>query len=159
MDLIARAIEKGIVVIKPTGFIIFNLGGRPGQAVCRHLIEHRGFHASDADISALVEIEKNSPHHFEFFTGLMDDLPICARIAWAYRKAGNCIAHALFVKTNFEFLNNGYKVINNSLDLSFEDVVAAASIAYCCLLQLLVAGNSLLARWKQGRKPMKCWKQ
>lgn len=53
--------------------------------------------ASDTDISALVEIEKNSPHRFEFFMGLSGDLPICARTAWAYGKAGGRISHALSV--------------------------------------------------------------
>ena len=53
--------------------------------------------AADTDISALVEIEKNSPHRFEFFMGLTGDQPICARTAWAYGKAGGRIAHALSV--------------------------------------------------------------
>ena len=53
--------------------------------------------AADTDISALVEIEKNSPHRFEFFMGLTGDRPICARTAWAYGKAGGCISHALSV--------------------------------------------------------------
>jgi methionine S-methyltransferase len=53
--------------------------------------------AADTDISALVEIEKNSPHRFEFFMGLSGDQPICARTAWAYGKAGGRISHALSV--------------------------------------------------------------
>lgn len=53
--------------------------------------------AADTDISALVEIEKNSPHRFEFFMGLAGDQPICARSAWAYGKAGGRISHALSV--------------------------------------------------------------
>lgn len=53
--------------------------------------------AGDTDISALVEIEKNSPHRFEFFMGLVGDQPICARTAWAYGKAGGRISHALSV--------------------------------------------------------------
>lgn len=43
LGLIARAVEEGITVIKPTGIMIFNMGGRPGQAVCRRLFERRGF--------------------------------------------------------------------------------------------------------------------
>ncbi|GMH24448.1 hypothetical protein Nepgr_026291 [Nepenthes gracilis] len=147
LGLIARALEEGISVIKPTGVMIFNMGGRPGQAVCKRLFERRGFRvdkiwqtkvvqASDTDISALVEIEKNSPHRFEFFMGLTGDQPICARTAWAYGKAGGCISHALSVyscqlyqqiqvKTIFDFLKNGYKEINNSLDLSFDDEAVA----------------------------------
>ncbi|KAK9217139.1 hypothetical protein WN943_005764 [Citrus x changshan-huyou] len=114
LGLIARAVEEGIGVIKPSGIMIFNMGGRPGQGVCKRLFERRGFRvdklwqtkilqasepffASDTDISALVEIEKNSPHRFEFFMGLSGDLPICARTAWAYGKAGGRISHALSV--------------------------------------------------------------
>lgn len=35
--------EEGIAVIKPLGIMIFNMGGRPGQAVCKRLFERRGF--------------------------------------------------------------------------------------------------------------------
>ncbi|EPS72600.1 hypothetical protein M569_02144, partial [Genlisea aurea] len=143
LGLIARAVEEGISVIKPLGIMIFNMGGRPGQAVCKRLFERRGLNvdklwqtkvlqAADTDISALVEIEKNSPHRFEFFMGLVGDQPICARTAWAYAKAGGRISHALsvyscklrqpnHVKKIFEFLRNGFHDISSSLDLSFED--------------------------------------
>ncbi|TKY45740.1 Methionine S-methyltransferase [Spatholobus suberectus] len=108
LGLIARAVEEGIAVIKPTGIMIFNMGGRPGQGVCKRLFERRGFRitklwqtkiiqAGDTDIAALVEIEKNSPHRFEFFMGLSGDQPICARTAWAYGKSGGSISHALSV--------------------------------------------------------------
>lgn len=53
--------------------------------------------AADTDISALVEIEKNSRHRFEFFMGLVGDQPICARTAWAYIKSGGPISHSLSV--------------------------------------------------------------
>ncbi|XP_031249231.1 methionine S-methyltransferase [Pistacia vera] len=143
LGLIARAVEEGIAVIKPLGIMIFNMGGRPGQAVCKRLFERRGFcvnklwqtkilQAADTDISALVEIEKSNPHRFEFFMGLSGDQPICARTAWAYGKAGGCISHALSVyscqlrqpnqvKKIFEFLKNGFHEIRSSLDLSFDD--------------------------------------
>ncbi|XP_073309863.1 methionine S-methyltransferase-like isoform X4 [Primulina huaijiensis] len=143
LGLIARAVEEGISVIKSQGIMIFNMGGRPGQAVCKRLFERRGLRvnklwqtkvlqAADTDILALVEIEKNSPHRFEFFMGLVGDQPICARSAWAYAKSGGRISHALSVyscqlrqptqvKTIFEFLRNGFKDISSSLDLSFED--------------------------------------
>lgn len=143
LGLIARAVEEGISVIKPLGIMIFNMGGRPGQAVCKRLFERRGLRvnkpwqtkviqAADTDISALVEIEKNSPHRFEFFMGLGGDQPICARTAWAYANAGGRISHALSVyscqlrqpnqvKKIFEFIRNGFKDISSSLDLSFED--------------------------------------
>ncbi|XP_010533230.1 PREDICTED: LOW QUALITY PROTEIN: methionine S-methyltransferase-like [Tarenaya hassleriana] len=147
LGLIARAVEEGIAVSKPTGIMIFNMGGRPGQAVCRHLFERRGIRvtqlwqtkilqAADTDISALVEIERNSPHRFEFFMGLSGDQPICARTAWAYGNAGGRISHALSVfscqlrqpnqvKMIFDFLKNGFEEISSSLDLSFEDEAVA----------------------------------
>ncbi|VFQ84840.1 unnamed protein product [Cuscuta campestris] len=147
LGLIARAVEEGISVIKPMGIMIFNMGGRPGQGVCKRLFERRGLHvtklwqtkilqAADTDISALVEIEKNSPHRFEFFMGLVGDQPICARTAWAYGKSGGRISHALSVyscqlrqpkqvKKIFEFVKNGFREISNSLDLSFEDDAVA----------------------------------
>ncbi|XP_051132572.1 methionine S-methyltransferase-like [Andrographis paniculata] len=143
LGLIARAVEEGISVMKPSGIMIFNMGGRPGQAVCKRLFERRGLHvnklwqtkilqAPDTDIAALVEIEKNSPHRFEFFMGLAGDHPICARSAWAYAKAGGHISHALSVyscqlrqptqvKKIFKFLENGFDDVSSSLDLSFED--------------------------------------
>ncbi|XP_071725797.1 methionine S-methyltransferase [Rutidosis leptorrhynchoides] len=143
LGLIARAVEEGIDVIKPMGIMIFNMGGRPGQGVCKRLFERRGLRvnklwqtkilqASDTDISALVEIEKNNPHRFEFFMGLVGDQPICARTAWAFGKAGGRISHALSVyscqlrhpnqvKKIFEFLKHGFHDISNSLDLSFEE--------------------------------------
>lgn len=46
LGLIARAVEEGIDVIKPMGIMIFNMGGRPGQAVCKRLFERRGFHVN-----------------------------------------------------------------------------------------------------------------
>lgn len=46
LGLIARAVEEGITVIKPMGIMIFNMGGRPGQGVCKRLFERRGFHVT-----------------------------------------------------------------------------------------------------------------
>ncbi|XP_010252300.1 PREDICTED: methionine S-methyltransferase [Nelumbo nucifera] len=161
LGLIARAVEEGIAVIKPTGIMIFNMGGRPGQGVCKRLFERRGFRvtklwqtkviqAADTDISALVEIEKNSRHRFEFFMGLVGDQPICARTAWAYGKSGGSISHALSVyscqlrqpnqvKIIFDFLKNGFQEISNSLDLSFgDDSVADEKIPFlACLASIL----------------------
>ncbi|CAN1140390.1 Methionine S-methyltransferase, partial [Linum perenne] len=165
LGLIARAVEEGIDVIKPLGIMIFNMGGRPGQAVCKRLFERRGFHinklwqtkvvqASDTDITALVEIEKNSPHRFEFFMGLTADQPICARTAWAYGKAGGRIAHALSVyscqlrqpqqvKKIFKFLRNGFHDVGSSLDLSFEDdAVADEKIPFLAYLAGELKENS-----------------
>ncbi|PPD67007.1 hypothetical protein GOBAR_DD36115 [Gossypium barbadense] len=165
LGLIARAVEEGIAVIKPTGILIFNMGGRPGQGVCRCLFERRGFRvtrlwqtkvlqAGDTDISALVEIEKNSPHRFEFFMGLSGDQPICARTAWAYGKAGGRISHGLSVyscqlrqpnqvKVVFEFLRSGFQEISSSLDLSFEDdLVADEKIPFLAYLSSVLKENS-----------------
>ncbi|XP_021298288.1 methionine S-methyltransferase [Herrania umbratica] len=165
LGLIARAVEEGIAVIKPTGIMIFNMGGRPGQGVCKRLFERRGFlvnrlwqtkvlQAGDTDISALVEIEKNSPHRFEFFMGLSGDQPICARTAWAYGKAGGRISHALSVyscqlrqpnqvKVIFEFLKSGFQEISSSLDLSFEDdSVADEKIPFLAYLARVLKENS-----------------
>ncbi|URE26999.1 hypothetical protein MUK42_05764 [Musa troglodytarum] len=167
LGLIARAVEEGIEVIKPTGFMIFNIGGRPGQGVCKRLFERRGFNitklwqtkimqASDTDISALVEIEKNSHHRFEFFMGLVGDQPICARTAWAYVKSGGRISHALSVyscqirqpnqvKIIFDFLRNGFQEVSSSLDLSFEDdSVADEKIPFLAYLASVLKENSFL---------------
>ena len=43
LGLIAKAVEGGISVIKLMGIMIFNMGGRPGQGVCKRLFERRGF--------------------------------------------------------------------------------------------------------------------
>jgi hypothetical protein len=43
LGLIARAVEEGISVIKPSGIMVFNMGGRPGQGVCERLFRRRGF--------------------------------------------------------------------------------------------------------------------
>ncbi|KAK1287890.1 Methionine S-methyltransferase [Acorus calamus] len=165
LGLIARAVEEGISVIKPMGIMIFNIGGRPGQGVCKRLFERRGFQitklwqtkvlqAADTDISALVEIEKNSRHRFEFFMGLEGDQPICARTAWAYGKSGGRISHALsvyscqlrqpnLVKIIFDFLKNGFQEISNSLDLSFvDDSVADEKIPYLAYLASVLKENS-----------------
>ncbi|XP_058089956.1 methionine S-methyltransferase [Magnolia sinica] len=165
LGLIARAVEEGIAVIKPMGIMIFNIGGRPGQGVCKRLFERRGFRiaklwqtkviqATDTDISALVEIEKNSPHRFEFFMGLVGDQPICARTAWAYGKSGGRISHSLSVyscqlrqpnqvKTIFDFLKNGFQDISSSLDLSFDDdSVADEKIPFLAYLASVLKENS-----------------
>ncbi|XP_077249670.1 methionine S-methyltransferase [Tasmannia lanceolata] len=165
LGLIARAVEEGISVIKPMGIMIFNIGGRPGQGVCNRLFERRGvrltklwqtkiMQAADTDITALVEIEKNSRHHFEFFMGLVGDQPICARTAWAYVMSGGRISHALSVyscqlrqpnqvKTIFDFLKNGFQEISNSLDLSFDDdAVADEKIPFLAYLASVLKENS-----------------
>ena len=53
--------------------------------------------AADTDILALVEIEKNTRHRFEFFMGRVSEEPISARTAWAYLNSGGSISHGLSV--------------------------------------------------------------
>lgn len=165
LGLIARAVEEGIASIKPMGRMIFNIGGRPGQGVCERLFERRGFQitklwqtrviqAADTDISALVEIEKNSRHRFEFFMGLVSDEPICARTAWAYAKSGGQISHALSVyscelrqpnnvKVIFDFLKNGFQDASSALDLSFkDDSVADEKIPFLAYLARILKEHS-----------------
>lgn len=164
LGLIARAVEEGISVIKPSGIMVFNMGGRPGQGVCERLFRRRGFRitklwqtkimqAADTDISALVEIEKNSRHRFEFFMDLVGDQPICARTAWAYMKSGGHISHALSVyscqlrqpnqvKKIFEFLKDGFHEVSSSLDLSFDDdSVAEEKIPFLAYLASFLKEN------------------
>ncbi|MCO5578032.1 hypothetical protein L7F22_031870 [Adiantum nelumboides] len=143
LGLIARAAEEGISVVRPSGTMIFNIGGRPGQAVCERLFERRGFsisklwqtrvnQAPDTDILALVEIENNSRHRFEFFMGRVSEEPISARTAWAYSKFGGEISHGLSVyscqlhqpnqvKTIYKFLSKSLPETRGALDLSFKD--------------------------------------
>ncbi|XBI75485.1 hypothetical protein VPH35_068851 [Triticum aestivum] len=143
LGLIARAVEEGMTVIKPTGTMIFNVGGQPGQGVCECLFLRRGFRitklwqtkimqAANTDISALVEFEKNSPHRFEFFMGSVGDQPVSARTALAYMESGGHISHALSVyscqlrqpnqvKKLTEILKNVFHEVSRSLDLSFAD--------------------------------------
>lgn len=165
LGLIARAVEEGIAVIKPMGIMVFNMGGRPGQGVCKRLFERRGFNitklwqtkilqAADTDISALVEIEQNSRHRFEFFMGLVGDQPICARTAWAYVQSGGRISHSLSVyscqlrqpnqvKIIFDFLKNGFQEVSSSLDLSFDDdSVADEKIPFLAYLASVLKENS-----------------
>ncbi|KQK08124.1 methionine S-methyltransferase isoform X2 [Brachypodium distachyon] len=164
LGLIARAVEEGIAVIKPMGLMVFNMGGRPGQGVCERLFLRRGFRinklwqtkimqAADTDISALVEIEKNSRHRFEFFMDLVGDQPVCARTAWAYMKSGGRISHALSVyscqlrqpnqvKKIFEFLQDGFHDVSSSLDLSFDDdSVADEKIPFLAYLASFLKEN------------------
>ncbi|BBN19534.1 hypothetical protein MPTK1_8g11490 [Marchantia polymorpha subsp. ruderalis] len=163
LGLVARAAEEGIALLRPNGAMIFNIGGRPGQAVSERLFERRGFHinklwqtrvnqAADTDILALVEIEKNSRHHFEFYMGRVCDEPISARTAYTYAKAGGKIAHGLSVyecrlrqpkqvKTIFNFLSEGFEKTRGALDLSFkEEAVADEKIAFLAHLAQTLTG-------------------
>ncbi|KAI3872292.1 hypothetical protein MKW98_016568 [Papaver atlanticum] len=47
LGLVDKVVEEGISVIKPIGITIFNIGGRPGKAVCKLLFERRGFQVTE----------------------------------------------------------------------------------------------------------------
>lgn len=144
LGLIARAIEESIEISKPSAKIILNLGGRPGTAVLERLFLRRGFsikkiwstkvwQAEDTDIAPLVEIEKMTPHRFEFFTSLTSDEPICAHTAGEYLSKGGKIAHSLSVyeatitfpapiKSVFKLIRQpDFKDSRNGIDLSFSN--------------------------------------
>lgn len=144
LGLIARALEEAIIVAKPSAKIVLNMGGRPGTAVLERLFLRRGFkirklwstkvwQAGDTDILPLVEIERLTPHRFEFFSSLTSDEPISARTAQHYLKAGGKIAHSLSVyeaqiknhgpiKSLFKFIKqDGFEDSRMGIDLAFSD--------------------------------------
>ncbi|CAI5472737.1 unnamed protein product [Closterium sp. Yama58-4] len=154
LGLIARAVEESIAALKPAGALLMNMGGRPGMAVCERLFRRRGFEieklwqtrvfqAADTDIQALVEIERQSRHRFEFFMGLgmgaatTGDEPISARTAYAFAKAGGRIAHGLtvfecrlrqpnHVKELFRWLARPeYAATRSAVDLAFSSNAVA----------------------------------
>lgn len=59
LGLIARAVEEGISVIKPMGIMIFNMGGRPGQGVCKRLFERRGFRINKLWQTKILQASKS----------------------------------------------------------------------------------------------------
>ncbi|RDB37016.1 MAG: aminotransferase class I/II-fold pyridoxal phosphate-dependent enzyme [Spirobacillus cienkowskii] len=108
LGLIARAVEESIELMKSSGKIILNLGGRPGKAVLERLFTRRGFktniiwqtkiqQAGDTEILPLVEIEKNSSYRFEFFMGSNSQESISARTAYFYTQNFGKIFHSLHV--------------------------------------------------------------
>jgi len=144
LGLIARALEEAIIIAKPSAKIVLNMGGRPGTAVLERLFLRRGFQirklwstkvwqAGDTDILPLVEIERLTPHRFEFFSSLTSDEPISARTAQHYMKAGGKIAHSLSVyeaqiknhapiKSLFKFIKqDGFEDSRTGIDLAFSD--------------------------------------
>jgi methionine S-methyltransferase len=143
LGLIARAMEEAVSLMRPTGKLILNLGGRPGAHVLERMFLRRGFNlkkiwqtkvgqAQDTDILALVNIEKSSSHRFEFYMSHHSDEPISASTAWRYAQTGGQIYHALSVyeaelafpsavKTVLRQLRGAsFEQARSSLDLSFE---------------------------------------
>lgn len=144
LGLISRAIEESIDVLRPSGRVILNLGGRPGTPVLEHVFTRRGFkvqkvwrtqvsQAKDTDIQSLVEIEKRTPHRFEFFLTKGSPVSVSARTAEAVAAAGGQIFHELMVlegrlrdpvftpKILRHLKKPGMEAAMNSLDLSFDD--------------------------------------
>ncbi|MEM8963572.1 MAG: aminotransferase class I/II-fold pyridoxal phosphate-dependent enzyme [Acidobacteriota bacterium] len=155
LGLVARAVEESIGALRPGGEVIFNLGGRPGRAILTHLLHRRGFavedlwtvripQAADTDIGQLADIERHSPHRFEFFLGPMSKESVSARTAQAYVEADGEIFHALTVfRGRFRFWEQiralhdhldslegaAWREAKNTLDLAYDDEAVATEKA------------------------------
>jgi methionine S-methyltransferase len=144
LGLIARAAEEAAEVLKISGKLILNLGGRPGTQVLSGLFQRRGYkirpiwrtqvsQAKDTDIQSLVAIEEKTAHRFEFYLSHEGEIPISAKTAHAYATAGGEIVHGLTVyECQLRDPVHLPKILNfirenqsnesaNSLDLSFSD--------------------------------------
>jgi methionine S-methyltransferase len=108
LGLLAKAVEQSIQLLRPTGKVILNFGGRPGAYVLEKLLTRRGLNIRqiwqtrveqdpDTDISSLVEIERAIGHRFEFFMTPRSNLPIIASTAKIYSENGGKIFHAVSV--------------------------------------------------------------
>ena len=108
LGLLAKAIEQSIKLLRPTGKVILNFGGRPGASVLERLMTRRGLEISpiwqtrveqdpDTDISSLVEIEQATGHRFEFFMTPRSNVPISAATAQVYSQHGGKIYHSVSV--------------------------------------------------------------
>lgn len=141
LGLIAKAIEQAIELLRPTGKVVLNLGGRPGEAVLTHMLRRRGFNVSkiwqarvkqtdDTDINQLVDIERASRHRFEFYVTERSETSISASTAYQYLNKGAPIYHAVSVyegslsypswlKRIFTVLKKEqFKDVRSALDLS-----------------------------------------
>jgi methionine S-methyltransferase len=144
LGLLAKAIEQSIQLLRPTGKVIFNFGGRPGASVLERLMTRRGLairrvwqtrveQDSDTDISGLAEIERGTAHRFEFFMTPLSNTPICAATAQRYSQQGGKIFHAVSVyegvlaypswlKQIFTVLQNPeFQEVKSALDLTEND--------------------------------------
>jgi methionine S-methyltransferase len=142
LGLIAKAVEDSVYVLKGTGKVILNLGGRPGKKVLMQLFWRRGFsvrqvwqtrveQAKDTDIRGLVEIEKKSLHRFEFFIEQGSDTPISAHTALAYADAGGQIAHGLSVyEAQMRDASHLPQIIKTLGQPGFEDARNAIDLSY-----------------------------
>ena len=158
LGLIARAVEESADVLRSSGKVILNLGGRPGTQVLKRLFLRRGFtvrpiwntrvtQAKDTDIRGLAAIEERTSHRFEFYIEQGSDAPIPARTALAYAEAGGEIAHSLSVyeaklrdplhlPAILRLLRKaGYEDARNAIDLSYpEDTLAEEKMSFLSAL-------------------------
>lgn len=141
LGLIAKAIEQSIELLRPSGKVVLNLGGRPGEAVLTRMLHRRGLNVrkiwqtrvkqtDDTDISQLAEIERASRHRFEFYATERSETSISASTALQYLKRGGTIYHAVSVyegtlsypswlKRIFTVLKKEqFKDVRSALDLS-----------------------------------------
>ncbi|MGF1540982.1 MAG: aminotransferase class I/II-fold pyridoxal phosphate-dependent enzyme [Pleurocapsa sp.] len=153
LGLLAKAIEQSIKLLRPTGKVIFNFGGRPGVWVLERLMTRRGLEVrqiwqtkveqdSDTDISGLVEIERATGHRFEFFITPRSNIPISAATAWAYSQHGGKIYHSVSVyegalvypswlKQIFQILEQpNLQEVKTALDLTENDADVAEERFY-----------------------------
>lgn len=166
LGLIARAIEESVDVLRSSGKLILNLGGRPGRGVLQQLFLRRGFNvrpvwntrvsqAKDTDIRGLVAIEERTAHRFEFFIEQGGDAPVSARTALAFAEAGGEIAHGLSVyearlrdplnvpRVLRLLRQPGYEDARRAIDLSYsEDSLAEEKVSFLSTLAERVEGRA-----------------
>ena len=144
LGLLAKAVEQAIKLLRPTGKVILNFGGRPGAPVLERLMTRRGLEIRpiwetrvkqdpDTDISGLVAIERATGHRFEFFMTPRGNQPISAATAKVYSEHGGEIFHSVSVyegvltyptwlKQIFAVLENPeFGQVKSALDLTESD--------------------------------------
>ena len=154
LGLIASAVEQSIPLLKSSGKLILNLGGRPGRAVLERLMQRRGFsvrrvwqtqveQAADTDIDALVDIEKTTGHRFEFYMSDNTEVSIDARTAAAYAQAGGHIYHSVDVyeaqlvfPEKVKQIFSAIQTIKDNESLQQEDVSTQHYDALCSAVDL-----------------------
>lgn len=153
LGLLAKAIEQSIQLLRPTGKVILNFGGRPGASVLERLLTRRGLEIRqiwqtrvqqdpDTDISSLVEIEQATGHRFEFFMTPRGNVPISAATAQVYSQQGGeiyhsvsvyegILAHSSWLKQIFTVLQHpSLQEIKSALDLTENDADVAEERFY-----------------------------
>ena len=144
LGLLAKAVEQTIKLLRPTGKVILNFGGRPGATVLERLLTRRGLKIRriwetrveqdpDTDISGLVAIERATGHRFEFFMTPRGNQPISAATAQIYSEHSGEIFHSvavyegvldhpIWLKQIFAVLEHPQlQQVKNALDLTEND--------------------------------------